>query len=106
MTSPWTWNDAAPLERLTIALPPRVDQANVPLSILSETGLVTPCAVITPTMPRQRTTFELLWAMALEARPRASAPAIRIFIAESPSEKARSPWPGRERGGRYRRDSV
>src|SRR5262245_1679322 len=54
ITSPSTAKLVAPVVRLTLADPPRADQANVPL-LMSATGLATFTAVITPTIVCQLT---------------------------------------------------
>src|SRR5215468_60377 len=56
ITRPSTSKKVAPVERLTLALPLRTLHAKVPLSICDETGLSTPCDVITPTMLLHRAT--------------------------------------------------
>src|SRR5260370_2375959 len=58
--------DAAPVARLTRALPLRTVQAKVPLWMFELAGLSTFCAVITPAKLCQRTVFDV-WANAEEA---------------------------------------
>src|SRR5438477_1520042 len=79
-TSPSTSKNVSPFERFTLAWPLRTDQGPAP-AWTPPTGLSTPGAVITPTMPFQRTTESSLSdASAEDAHIKVSTTANIFFI--------------------------